>query len=100
MKFGIEKPEKIITAFLLNSGCLQPFSLGAKNLYFNLLPILNPTSKNVLKFLIKLFFLNPITVLQTSQKKCLLTMKFLLPVATRTKRKSHLIWISNSPRYR
>jgi hypothetical protein len=30
----------------------------------------------------------------------LLTMKFLLPVATRTKRKSHLIWISNSPRYR
>jgi pimeloyl-ACP methyl ester carboxylesterase len=59
MKFGIVKPEKIKAAFLLNPGCLQPFSLTPKNLYYNLLPILKPNEKNVLKFLDKAVFSKP-----------------------------------------
>ena len=59
MKLGIVKSEKIKAAFLLNPGCLQPFSLTLKNLYFNLLPIINPSEKNVLKFLDKAVFSKP-----------------------------------------
>ena len=59
MKLGIVNPEKIKAAFLLNPGCLQPFSLTFKNLYFNLLPIIKPTEKNVLKFLEKAVFSKP-----------------------------------------
>lgn len=59
MKFGIVKPEKIVAAFLLNPGCLQPFSLTFKNLYYNLLPIIKPTANNVLKFLNKAVFSKP-----------------------------------------
>ncbi|MBS1730469.1 MAG: alpha/beta hydrolase [Bacteroidetes bacterium] len=59
MKFGIVNPEKIKASFLLNPGCLQPFSLSFKNLYYNLLPILKPTKKNVLKFLDKAVFSKP-----------------------------------------
>lgn len=44
-------PLRVKAAFLLNPGCLQPFSLSAKNLYYNLLPILFPSKRNVLKFL-------------------------------------------------
>ena len=51
MKLGIVKPEKIKATFLLNPGCLQPFSMTFKNLYYNILPIIKPTEKNVLKFL-------------------------------------------------
>jgi pimeloyl-ACP methyl ester carboxylesterase len=59
MKFGIVSPERIKAAFLLNPGCLQPFSLTLKNLYFNLLPIIKPTQKNVSKFLDKAVFSKP-----------------------------------------
>lgn len=59
MKLGIVQPEKIKAAFLLNPGCLQPFSLSLKNLYFNLLPIIKPTEKNVSKFLDKAVFSKP-----------------------------------------
>jgi len=44
-------PLRVKAAFLLNPGCLQPFSLSVKNLYYNLLPILFPSRKNILKFL-------------------------------------------------
>jgi len=59
MKLGITNPEKIRAAFLLNPGCLQPFSLTLKNLYYNLLPIISPTEKNVLKFLDAAVFSKP-----------------------------------------
>lgn len=59
MKLAIVQPEKIEAAFLLNPGCLQPFSLTFKNLYYNLLPILKPTNKNVLSFLEKAVFAKP-----------------------------------------
>jgi pimeloyl-ACP methyl ester carboxylesterase len=59
MKMGMVKPEKISAIFLLNPGCLQPFSLTIKNLYYNLLPIISPTKKNVLTFLDKAVFSKP-----------------------------------------
>ena len=59
MKLGIVNPEKIKAAFLLNPGSLQPFSLTLKNLYYNILPIIKPNEKNVLKFLDKAVFSKP-----------------------------------------
>ena len=59
MKLNITNPEKVKAAFLFNPGCLQPFSLSLKNLYYNLLPILIPKRKNVEKFLEKAIFLKP-----------------------------------------
>lgn len=59
MKLSLTHPEKIKAAFLFNPGCLQPFSLSLKNLYYNLLPILSPSRKNVEKFLDKAIFLKP-----------------------------------------
>lgn len=59
MKLGIVKPERIKAAFLLNPGCLQPFSLKLKNLYYNILPIVKPNERNVLKFLDKAIFSKP-----------------------------------------
>lgn len=56
MKLGITNPDKIKAAFLLNPGCLQPFSMKWINLYYNLLPIIKPTPKNVLTFLDKAVF--------------------------------------------
>lgn len=59
MKLAITKPELIKAAFLLNAGCLQPFSLSLKNLYYNLLPIVSPSVNNVSKFLDKAIFCKP-----------------------------------------
>jgi pimeloyl-ACP methyl ester carboxylesterase len=59
MKLAIVKPGFIKAAFLLNAGCLQPFSLSLKNLYYNLLPIVSPSVNNVLKFLDKAIFCKP-----------------------------------------
>lgn len=56
MKLGIVKPEKIQGAFLLNPGCLQPFSLSFKNLYYNLLPIVRPSARNVSRFFDRVIF--------------------------------------------
>ena len=60
MKLGIVRPDKIKAAFLLNPGCLQPFSMKRENLYYNLLPIINPTRRNVAKFLDKAVFSKPV----------------------------------------
>lgn len=71
MKFGIVNPERIKAAFLLNPGCLQAFSLTLKNLYYNLLPILNPNEKNVSKFLDKAVFSKPNHTLSNTSEKML-----------------------------
>jgi pimeloyl-ACP methyl ester carboxylesterase len=71
MKLGIVKPEMIKAAFLLNAGCLQPFSLKLKNLFYNLLPIINPAEKNVLKFLDKAVFSKPNHQLSETSEKML-----------------------------
>jgi pimeloyl-ACP methyl ester carboxylesterase len=71
MKLAIVKPEKIKAAFLLNPGCLQPFSLTLKNLYYNILPIINPSETNVLKFLDKAVFSKPNHCLTQNSEKML-----------------------------
>ncbi|AEE51785.1 alpha/beta fold hydrolase [Haliscomenobacter hydrossis] len=72
MKLGIVAPEKIKAAFLLNPGCLQPFSLSLKNLYYNLLPIIAPSPKNVAKFLDKAVFCKPTHQLSPSAEKLII----------------------------
>ena len=69
MKLALTNPEKIKAAFLLNPGCLQPFSLSLKNLYYNLLPLLAPSRKNVSKFLDKAVFCKPTHTLSTGAEK-------------------------------
>lgn len=59
MKLGIVHPEKVKAAFLLAPGCLQPFSLKFRNLYLNLLPLLAPSRKNIVKFLDNAVFYPP-----------------------------------------
>lgn len=59
MKLCISHPQKVQAAFLLNPGCLQSFSLTLKNLYYNLLPIISPSEKNVRKFLGKAILCKP-----------------------------------------
>jgi len=71
MKLAVLKPEMIRAAFLLNPGCLQPFSLTLKNLFYNILPIINPTEKNVLKFLDKAVFSKPNHRLSETSEKML-----------------------------
>ena len=58
-KLAIVAPESIKAAFMLNPGCLQPFSTLPANLYYNLLPIIRPTDKNIRKFLDKAIFSKP-----------------------------------------
>jgi pimeloyl-ACP methyl ester carboxylesterase len=59
MKLCITNPELVKAVFLLNPGCLQPFSMAFKNLYYNLLPILFPSRKNISRFLDKAVFSKP-----------------------------------------
>ncbi len=59
MKLAITNPEKVKASFLLNPGCLQPFSMSVKNLYYNILPIILPTAKNVTLFLNNAVFCKP-----------------------------------------
>lgn len=59
LKLGITNPEKVKAAFILNPGCLQPFSMSWRNLYYNLLPIIRPTKKNVIAFLDNAVFSKP-----------------------------------------
>ncbi len=59
LKLAAVRAEKIQEVFLLNPGCLQPFSLAPKNLYYNLLPIIRPTETNVRCFLDKAVFHPP-----------------------------------------
>lgn len=71
MKLGIVRPEKIRSVFMLNPGCLQPFSLSSKNLFYNLLPIIKPSKKNVLRFLNKAVFSKPNHQLSTFSENML-----------------------------
>jgi pimeloyl-ACP methyl ester carboxylesterase len=59
MKLCLTNPSRVKASFLLNPACLQPFSLSFKNLYYNLLPICMPTSKNVASFLNQAIFSKP-----------------------------------------
>jgi len=59
LKLSLVAPGMIQSIYLLNPGCLQPFSFSLENLYYNLLPILRPTRSNVDKFLNKAILCKP-----------------------------------------
>ncbi|MGE0589183.1 MAG: alpha/beta fold hydrolase [Cyclobacteriaceae bacterium] len=59
MKLCITSSERVKGVFLLNPGCLQPFSLKPRNLLYNLLPIISPSKKNIHAFLDKAIFNKP-----------------------------------------
>jgi pimeloyl-ACP methyl ester carboxylesterase len=69
LKLCIVHPEKVEKAILLNPGCLQPFSLTLKNLYYNLLPLLLPNQKNVERFLDNAVFYRDKHVVSPAAKK-------------------------------
>ncbi len=50
-KLCLVAPEIVEKTVLLNPGCLQPFSMSLKNLYYNILPLVSPGRKNVESFL-------------------------------------------------
>ena len=72
MKLCITNPEKVKAAYLLNPGCLQPFSLTFKNLYYNLLPIISPSPNNVKKFLDTAVFCKPEHTLSKSSEQLII----------------------------
>lgn len=59
LKLAIAAPDIVEQIFLFNPGCFQAFSLSLKNLFYNLLPILRPSIKNVKRFLDKAVFSPP-----------------------------------------
>jgi pimeloyl-ACP methyl ester carboxylesterase len=71
MKLCLVAPEKVKAAFLLNPGCLQPFSTSVKNLWYNLLPIFAPSRGNVINFLDKAVFCKPHHQLSPASEKLL-----------------------------
>lgn len=56
MKLAKTNPEKVKAAFLLNAACFRMISLGFKNLYYNLLPVLFPSKKNIGLFFEEIVF--------------------------------------------
>lgn len=69
LKLCIVNPGKIEKAILLNPGCLQPFSLSLRNLYYNLLPLFIPGKKNVERFLDNAVFYKNKHVVSPAAKK-------------------------------
>lgn len=72
MKLARTNPEKIKAAFLLNAGCFRMISLGFKNLYYNLLPILFPSRKNINLFFEQVVFCRPNHQLSSTAKELIL----------------------------
>lgn len=59
MKISLVIPHKIRSVFLLNPGCFRMISLGIKNMYYNLLPLINTSNKNISAFLDNIVFHKP-----------------------------------------
>ncbi|MEO6646653.1 MAG: alpha/beta fold hydrolase [Chitinophagaceae bacterium] len=72
LKLAMIAPGLIEKVILLNPGCLRSFSLSFKNIYYNLLPLLAPSSKNVKKFLDNAVFCKPVHQLSTEAEKMLI----------------------------
>jgi len=77
MKLCIVAPERIKAAFLLNPGCLQLFSLSAKNIFYNLLPIVSTTEKHIRLFLEKAIFNPPNHIVSEAAEKLCIDYEFL-----------------------
>ena len=72
MKLCMVAPELVEKAVMMNPGCLQAFSTSFKNLYYNILPILAPSTKNVKKFLDNAVFYKPHHALSPDAEKMIL----------------------------
>jgi pimeloyl-ACP methyl ester carboxylesterase len=72
LKLSKVAPEKVEKVLLLNPGCLAPFSLSFKNLYYNMLPIFFPTEKNIISFLDKAVFYKDHHTLTGAVKKLII----------------------------
>ncbi|MCB0668764.1 MAG: alpha/beta hydrolase [Saprospiraceae bacterium] len=77
LKLSLAAPEKIKAIILLNPGCLQPFSMSWKNLYNNILPMISPTEKNVIRFLNNAIFCKPNHQLSPAAEKMLIDYELL-----------------------
>lgn len=76
LKLAIAAPDRVDQIFLLNPGCFQSFSLSFKNLYYNLLPILLPSKKNVKRFLDKAVFCPPVHYLSEERIQMIIDYEF------------------------
>ncbi|MGV6861421.1 MAG: alpha/beta fold hydrolase [Putridiphycobacter sp.] len=72
MKIALVIPEKIKSAFLLNPGCFRYVSFGAKNMFYNLLPLIKSSKKNIKKFLDKVVFYRPTHQLSATAENLLI----------------------------
>lgn len=59
MKHALVMPDRIKAAFLLNPGCFSFISINFTTIIYNLLPLLNPSTQNIQKFLKHLIFHQP-----------------------------------------
>lgn len=56
MKIALVIPDRIKAAILLNPGCFRYVSFGAKNMFYNLLPLIRLNRKNMQRFLNQVVF--------------------------------------------
>jgi pimeloyl-ACP methyl ester carboxylesterase len=59
LRLALVAPEKVQKIFLLCPAGIQGFSMSLKNLYYNILPIVFPSRKNILRFLQTAVFCKP-----------------------------------------
>lgn len=76
MKLCLVSPDRIKKAILLNPGCFRLLSLSFKNLYYNLLPMLITSRKNVVKFLDQIVFYKPHHQISTEAENLLIDYEF------------------------
>jgi len=76
LKLCIVAPQLVEKVILLNPGCLQPFSLSPKNLYFNLLPLIFPTRRNIERFLDNAVFYRNTHTVSPSAKKLIIDYEY------------------------
>lgn len=72
LKLCIVAPRLVEKAILLNPGCLQPFSLSWRNLYYNFLPLISPSEKNIEKFLDNAVFYKDKHIVSPMAKKLII----------------------------
>lgn len=77
MKLSLVIPNKIKSAFLLNPGCFRMVSFGLKNVYYNLLPLIKTSEKNIRLFLDKVVLHKPEHTLSRESESLLVEYQLL-----------------------
>lgn len=76
-KLAITNPEKVKKIFMLNPGCLQPFSLTLNNLFYNLIPIIWPSKYTIKLFLKKAILSKPNHTLSDDSEQLLINYELM-----------------------